>query len=304
MSLKYKDKYYDHFSKREFATAPNFDRNRNYMMRFCAPLENYRFDDNNLTFIFFKRGIGELHWKNKRVKISHNKFIVTNPSDGWEYINYKKEYIDVLSLVISAEFKRQFDYFNIATKEQLLDMPFGQVETNSFFIENPLNANYYSSGRLLERIYRSSKQLEFELFCPEELAMEVLQMATQDQVKAYSLAGKIKAKKKSTQIETFRRLLIAYEYIHDNITTPISLRELSLESSLSKYHLYESFRTIYGSTPYQYVNRVKIAKAKELLQKGQYSVSEVSDLFGFSNLAVFSKVFKKAHGCAPSYFRA
>jgi len=58
----------------------------------------------------------------------------------------------------------------------------------------------------------------------------------------------------------------------------------------------------FGKTPHQYINRLKIAKAKEALQNNDLSISEVSDLFGFSDLAVFSKVFKKAYGHPPSYF--
>ncbi|MFS4467517.1 helix-turn-helix transcriptional regulator [Maribacter sp. 2210JD10-5] len=304
MSITYKDKYYDHFSKNQFTTAPYFNRDKNYLMRFNAPLENYRFDKNNLSIIFFKQGIGELHWRDRRVKIGGNKFIVTNPSNGWEYINPDKDYIDVLSFVISPQLRSQFNYFKTVSQNQLLNNPWGEIVNDSFFMENPLNASYYSSGQLLEKIHRLSRQLNFNFLCPEELAIEVLQRITQDQLKAYRLAGVIQAKKKSTQLETFKRLLTAYEYIHDNVMNPISLQDLSLESSLSKFHLYESFKAVYGKTPHQYVNRVKITKAKEFLQTGQYSIGKVSDLLGFSDLAVFSKVFKKAYGKPPSYFLA
>lgn len=74
-------------------------------------------------------------------------------------------------------------------------------------------------------------------------------------------------------------------------------------SSLSKFHLYDSFKKAFGKTPHQYINRLKLAKAKELVQYGGLSVSEISDLLGFSDQSVFSKVFKKAYGHPPSYFR-
>ncbi|GAA3611810.1 AraC family transcriptional regulator [Flavivirga amylovorans] len=303
MNTKYKDKYYDHFSQKEFKQAPDFCQDKNYMMRFIAPLNSYTFDNNNLTIIFFKEGSGEIIWNGKRVKVGKNKFIVLNPGVGWEYINERQEYIDVFSIVISDEFRKQLNFYNKSTESQLLESPFEQINENSFFIESPLNANCYKSGELLKKIHTQSERFEFKFLAPEELAIEVLKQISKEQIKAYSLASKIDVKKKATQLETFKRLLIANEYIHDNITNPISLQELSIQASLSKHHLYESFKTIYGKTPHQYINRLKVTKSKEYLKKGQLSISEVSDLFGFSDLSVFSKVFKKAYGHPPSYYQ-
>ncbi|MBS9463385.1 helix-turn-helix transcriptional regulator [Flagellimonas sp. 389] len=273
------------------------------MMRFVAPLGNYVFDDNSLTIIFFKDGVGELRWKHKNVKIGENRFIVINPSIGWEYVNEKEEYIDVLSLIISDTFRKQLNFYNNATVKQLLDTPFDQIDESSFFMESPLNADYFPSGKLLKSIHQQSTNEEFKLFSPEELSIEVLQRISQEQINAYNHASRIVAKKKSTQIEIYRRLLIVYEYIHDNIANPISFQELSLESSLSKYHLYESFKAVYGKTPHQYINWLKVTKAKEHLQKGLFSISEVADLLGYSDLSVFSKVFKKVYGKSPSYYQ-
>lgn len=300
---KYRDVYYDHFTGNEFSNAPKFSTNKNYMMRFAAPLKNYVFENNNLTIIFFKEGIGNLNLKDGRTKIGKNKFIVTNPSSGWEYTNEKEEYIDVLSLVISGGLKSQFDFYNFAGEKELLDSPFDKNHLDSYFLESPLNADYYLSGKLLKYIYELSETIEFKLSSPEELSMEVLSTIYADQNKAYSLANKIKAKKKSTRLETFKRLMIAYEYINDNLTNSISLQELSLESSLSKYHLFESFKTVFGKSPHQYINRLKVAKSKEYLEKGYYSVGEVSEMFGFTDLPVFSKVFKKIYKNPPSHYQ-
>lgn len=273
------------------------------MMRFNAPLANYKFENNSLTIIYFKDGVGELYWKDKRVKISGNKFIITNPSLGWEYINEREEYIDVLSLVICDEFREQFNYFNTASRTQLLDDPFHRTCHTSFFLENAFGADYYRSGKLLQQIYQLSTKSDYKFACAEELSIAVLQAIYQDQCKGYVLASHIEAKKQSTKIETLKRLLLANEYINDHITSAISLDDLSQVSSLSKYHLYSSFKNIYGKTPHQYINRLKMARAKEHIQRGVCSISEVSDFFGFSDLCVFSKVFKKVYGNPPSHYQ-
>lgn len=302
MTNKYRDKYYDHFSRTEFGSAPQFEQSENYMMRFFTPLRDYTFENNNLTIIFFKQGCGTLLWKDKKANIKGDKFIVTNPGQGWHYVNPEAKYIDVLSVVLSKELKAQYDFFCTATEEQLLDNPFGELEERSFFLEIPLNSNHYVSGRLLNRMYVMSEESEFGMFSAEELSLELLQSICKEQLRAYKYANKIEAKKTVTQLETLKRLLRAHDYIQDNLEKPISLTELSYESALSKHHLYESFKMVYGKTPHQFINFLKLQKSKEYLKNGNLSVSEISDYLGFSNISVFSKVFKKMYGCSPSFY--
>ncbi len=303
MITDYKNTYYDHFSKRSARVAPQFSRDQNYLMRFHAPLSNYAFEDNNLTVIYFKNGVGEIQWKDKRVNIKGDKFIVTNPSSGWEYINPKAESIDVLSVVINKRFQEQFHFSQTASAHQQLDSPWSRDVSDSFFLEKPLCSSYYKSGQLLQRIHQLSSDSTFQFTSPEELSMDVLASIYQDQHQRYELASRINAKKSSTRLETFRRLLIAYEYINDNIYDPISLEDLSNVSSLSKFHLYNSFKNVYGQTPHQYINRLKVAQAKEQIQQEGGSIGEIADLFGFNDIAVFSKLFKKIYGKPPSYYQ-
>ena len=272
-------------------------------MRFCAPLSQFTFDNNNLTIIYFKDGAGELLWADRRTKLEPNKFIVINPSIGWEYMNEEKKYIDVLSMVICNTFKYQFNYFISASQHKLLDEPFHAVTEQTYFIDQTFGADYYRSGHLLQIIHRLSNDDDYRFTSAEEICMEVLQTMYQDQYKGYDLASHIEAKKTSTKLETLKRLLVANDYIQDNLMTPISLDELSRVSALSNYHLYNSFKKIYGKTPHQYINRLKMARAKKYVQESHFTLSEISDIFGYNDPTVFCKVFKKAYGRPPSYYR-
>ncbi len=303
MITDYTNIIYDHFSKRVTRATYQLDKEQNYLMRLATPLSHYPYKNNNLMIIYFKNGAGELQWKDKRVKVDREKFIVTNPSIGWEYVNPKSRPIDVLCIVICEALRKQFHYFESTSTMQQLDNPFGQVNIDSFFLEEPLGAAHYKSGKLLQRIHQFSNESAFHLTDPEELSMNVLTSIYEDQYHGYALAKRVQAKKPSTQLETFKRLLIAYEYIHDNISEPISLEELARVSLLSKFHLYDSFKNVYGQTPHQYINRLKVAKAKEYIQQGENSIGEVADLFGFNDICVFSKIFKKIYGNPPSHYQ-
>ncbi|MEO0334249.1 MAG: hypothetical protein AAF223_21690, partial [Bacteroidota bacterium] len=227
MITDYTNVFYDHFSKRVTKAPYQFDKEQNYLMRLDAPLSHYAFEDNNLTIIYFKNGAGELQWKDRQIRINGDKFVVTNPSLGWEYINPKSKPVDALCIVICGVLREQFSYFKTASPTQRLDNPLDQADADSFFLEEPLGATHYKSGQLLQHIHQLSGKPMFHLTNPEELTMDVLASIYQDQHQGYTLAARVQAKKPSTQLETFKRLLVAYEYIHDNINNPISLNELS-----------------------------------------------------------------------------
>ncbi|MEM9141456.1 MAG: AraC family transcriptional regulator [Bacteroidota bacterium] len=302
MPIDYRDRYYDHFSGRTSQNPPKFTKKDNYIMRFHSPLEEYRFDNNTLSIIFFKKGVGQLRTKARNLKIRTNSFVVANPSLGWHYLNDDQEYIDVHSFVIGTALYGQFWYYCTASPVELLDEPFQEKGQGPFFWERTFGADHYRSGKLLQYLYELSGSPEYETMNPHELLMEVLQAIYQDQCLGHTYATKIHSKKASTQTETLKRLLTAYEYIQDNITESISLDQLSQISALSKYHIYNSFKTIFGRTPHQYINRQKLIKARAILPLGRYSVSEVAHLLGYPDLPTFSKLFKKAYGLPPSLY--
>jgi len=300
----YKDRYHNHFSGKRTKLPPQFCNDKNYLMRFRSRLSEYCYEENNLTIIYFKKGAGELNWKEKKVPLGDDKFIVTNPGEGWEYYNREQKYIDVMSFVVCSDFIDQFNFYAKSSTDLLLDKPFGKCnEESTYFLESPLSAKYYTSGRLLQKLHTISNTEAYRFLSAEELTIEVLQSLCKDQFRAHTLVKKIGSTKKSTRLEAFKRLLLAYEYIHDNIERTVTLDELSRQTSLSKFHLYNSFKNVYGKTPHQYINGVKLNKAKQYLLQTDLSITEVSDILGFSDIASFSKLFKKMYGRPPSVLK-
>jgi AraC-like DNA-binding protein len=91
-------------------------------------------------------------------------------------------------------------------------------------------------------------------------------------------------------------------YIKDSLETNISLDELALNSSLSKYHFLRIFKSSTGITPHQYILNQKIERSKELILKGM-NLSEVAFNLGFNDQSHFIKTFKKTYGYAPSQLK-
>lgn len=71
---------------------------------------------------------------------------------------------------------------------------------------------------------------------------------------------------------------------------------------MSDSKIQKLFKHIFGKSIYQYILSIRMEHAKNLLQSGNYSVSEVGFQVGYSNLSHFSKMFYKHYGIKPGKF--
>lgn len=99
------------------------------------------------------------------------------------------------------------------------------------------------------------------------------------------------------------RIIAAKQFIDRHYADNIVLDDICKEACVSKYHFIRLFKKLYGRTPHQYLIRVRIARAKELIQGGM-TVSEACFAVGFDSITSFSKLFKKITGSPPSQRRS
>ena len=78
-----------------------------------------------------------------------------------------------------------------------------------------------------------------------------------------------------------------------------SLESLAQEVFMSTSKLKTLFKEVYGFTLYDYYNKNRLQRAKEMLVTGQYSIKQAGCEIGFSNLSHFAKAFKKEYGVLP-----
>ena len=81
---------------------------------------------------------------------------------------------------------------------------------------------------------------------------------------------------------------------------PPSLDRLASTVAMSTSKLKRLFRQVYGESIYNYFLKARMHRAHQLLISGDYRVSEVAYLVGYTNLSQFSKIFKREIGCLPS----
>ena len=92
-------------------------------------------------------------------------------------------------------------------------------------------------------------------------------------------------------------------YLENNYREKISLDGLVKRFHISKSSLIRAFRKISGTTPLDYLLKIRIAKASELLKTPDGTITEAALSSGFSDTNYFSRQFKKNTGMSPRDFR-
>ena len=91
-------------------------------------------------------------------------------------------------------------------------------------------------------------------------------------------------------------------FIHNNVYASYTVEDLCQKFSISRSSLQALFRANLGMTPKQYISELKLNEAKKLISQHEHTISQVSDLLGFTSIHYFSRRFKSYFGIAPSEY--
>lgn len=107
------------------------------------------------------------------------------------------------------------------------------------------------------------------------------------------------------QIQTAykNRINRVFQYIDNNLDSPLSLHTVAEVAFFSPFHFHRVFKFITGETLNAYITRRRIEKsALDLLHKNT-GITEISLKYGFSDNSSFTRTFKKFYGISPTEFR-
>nr|WP_279289016.1 helix-turn-helix transcriptional regulator [Anaerosolibacter carboniphilus] len=81
------------------------------------------------------------------------------------------------------------------------------------------------------------------------------------------------------------------------------LKVVAQELGMSESNLTRVFKQYYDMTPSEYVMKIRVKKATELLRGKDKSIVEIAHEVGFKSLSTFYKNFKENIGCTPREYR-
>lgn len=92
-------------------------------------------------------------------------------------------------------------------------------------------------------------------------------------------------------------------YLHDHFDEQIATGKLAEMAGLSISHFERRFRLAFGSSPRQYLIRVRVERAATMLRETDRSITSIATACGFYDHAHFSRSFRRVMKAAPSDFR-
>ncbi|MBM7564923.1 helix-turn-helix domain-containing protein [Paenibacillus sacheonensis] len=93
-------------------------------------------------------------------------------------------------------------------------------------------------------------------------------------------------------------------FLSFNLSAPLSVEEMAKHAGYSESHFSTVFGHHFGTTPHQYLLRLRLQKAQELLGTTTLKLEQVAAYCGFASDSHLSKAFKRQTGLSPREFRA
>lgn len=95
-----------------------------------------------------------------------------------------------------------------------------------------------------------------------------------------------------------------YELMENELSnSELNVVEIAERMHMSRTKFYYKVKGLTGENPGTFFKTYKLNRAAEMILEGKYTISEISDMAGFSTVSVFSKSFKKQFGTAPSSYK-
>jgi two-component system, response regulator YesN len=99
------------------------------------------------------------------------------------------------------------------------------------------------------------------------------------------------------------RIAHVASFIRNNYHRRLTLTEMADTVNLSRWRLCHLFKESMGISPERYLTKVRLEKARQLLETEFLTVKEVMNRVGMSDASYFARSFKSAYGVTPGKYK-
>ena len=212
------------------------------------------------------------------------------------------------SVYVDNAFKKQF-----LGHIEILDMESQRNELQK--IANRMEKSEKKDGQTVEKVYKEILQLfyfgtnNYGISIPDEYQEQkeqVLQFDTIAEVTDYLyhyMETSVNTWMQEKKLIENKPIRIAKRYIAENYYKPLTLEIVSRETGFNPNYFSSMFKKEAGVNFSEYLIKVRIENAKEMLLNTEQSVEDISFAVGYSDIKYFSRIFKKYMGVTPTEFR-
>ncbi len=252
----------------------------------------------NYEMVYIKKGTATFWISGEEVLLSPHNIVIIKPKQ-WHKFEVRSsscEFI-VLSFTFSTSDDSQSEQSlsDLAGLEDYLDN-IRNLEKSAYITLNPGPKNEILN--ILQRImHEREKQENWNDFLIYLLLLEMFVHLSRTIKQEWEEDSRYKS------MNLTESLYAAKEYIMQNYDKDMTLSDIAKYVYLSESYFAHSFKDLFGTSPKNFILKVRIEAAKELLQKTDMKISEVASSVGFLSQQRFNDIFKKMEKMTPLKYR-
>jgi len=139
-----------------------------------------------------------------------------------------------------------------------------------------------------------------EKFCGHNIAMETSKALLIETPRAWQAGFAVIPLKTEHSDES---ISAAQDWLHQNFHRPFPLEAPAHRVGMSLRNFVRRFKEATGDSPLIYLQKLRIAAAKRLLESNHRTMQEISDAVGYQDVAFFRSLFQRHTGVSPSAYR-
>jgi transcriptional regulator GlxA family with amidase domain len=139
-----------------------------------------------------------------------------------------------------------------------------------------------------------------EKFCGHEIAMQSAKAMLIDTPRAWQAGFAVVPLKTEHSDDAISS---AQDWLHENFHRTFPLDAPARRVGMSLRNFVRRFKHATGDSPLTYLQKLRVAAAKRLLESDHRTVQEVSDAVGYQDVAFFRALFQRHTGVSPSAYR-
>src|SRR5437868_4538747 len=139
-----------------------------------------------------------------------------------------------------------------------------------------------------------------EKFCGHDIAMQTAKALLIETPRAWQSGFAIVPLKTEHNDQAISN---AQEWLHENFHHTFPLESPARRVGMSLRNFVRRFKHATGDSPLMYLQKLRIAAARRLLENNHRSVQEISDAVGYQDVAFFRQLFQRHTGVSPSAYR-
>jgi|SRR5579871_4042355 len=246
---------------------------------------------------------GRARWKTEDGEfwVDERSFLVLNDQEPYSITVDSTEKVETCCLFFQTGLLEAVFRALTSAPDRLLDEP---VQAHSLLHFVP--QLQWSDERIFPRMKEIGGRIRSgaatQGWLEEQVLLAARDVVALDEGTRRQIAG-VPASRQPTREEIYKRLCRARDYIYTYRDQPMHLEDVSRAACLSPYHLHRLFKQTFHETPHEFLTRIRLEQARDLLVSSELPVTQICLGAGFESLGSFSTLFRRIFGLSPREFR-